>query len=581
MSVKKKTMGVQQPLSKLHKAYEQKLTNLINWNDIQPSFDDLLNRPLESVSDLEKWIKDKSDLDARLSEEFAWRYIRVTCNSEDKDAAAAFSQFVQQISPRVAEVENKLNVRLVNCPYFELLDTDAYGIYRRKIKNAVSLFSTDNVNLQKEVQLQSKEFGRILSQMTIGLDGQQLTLQKASTLLEERDRNIRRQVYHKINQRIFQDTEELEDLFDSLLAKRHQIAQNAGFENYRDYAFHALERFDYTPEDCFDFHESISTEILPILNTIYQTRKESLELDSLRPYDLNIDTKGREVLRPFKNSEELVDKSIHCLNQVHSDFGSVIEKLKHLGHLDLDSRPAKRPGGYNMPLHVTGVPFIFMNATNSVNDLRTLMHESGHAVHAYLTRDLEIAATRQFPSEISELAAMTMELFTMEHWDSIFAEAEDLQRAKLFQMEMVIKVLPWIATIDKFQHWLYTNPGHSRQERREKWLDILQEFTPEVLENAGLEKYLSNLWVKQLHIFEVPFYYIEYGFAQLGAIALWKKYHQDPEIAIADYTNALKLGYTRSVSEIYEAASIRFDFSKEYVSKLGNFMKDHIEKLVH
>ena len=209
------------------------------------------------------------------------------------------------------------------------------------------------------------------------------------------------------------------------------------------------------------------------------------------------------------------------------------------------------------------------------------MHESGHAVHAYLTRNLNIAATRQFPSEISELAAMTMELFTMEHWDTIFTHTEDLQRAKLFQMELVIKVLPWIATIDKFQHWLYTNPGHSRQERREKWLAILQEFTPEVLENAGLEKYLSNLWVKQLHIFEVPFYYIEYGFAQLGAIALWKKYNQGAQSATEAYINALKLGYTRSVSDIYEAAGIRFDFSKGYVSKLGNFMKEHIEKLVH
>lgn len=569
-------MGVQQSLGECKSTSPQDTTNSIRWENLQPAFDDLQRRPLTSVEDLRLWIKDKSKLDARLSEEFAWCYIRVTCDSKDGDAAQAFNQFVQEISPRVAALENELNIRLVRCPFFEELDAQTYGTYRRKIKNAVALFSTKNVELQKEVQLQSKEFGRILSQMTIGLEGQQLTLQKASTLLEESDRNIRRQVYHKINQRIFQDAGELEDLFDSLLAKRHQIAVNAGFDNYRDYAFKALERFDYTPEDCFDFHESISTEILPILNTIYQTRKESLQLDSLRPYDLNIDTQGREVLRPFKDSSELVDKSIACLSEVHPEFGKVIKKMKKLGHLDLESRPGKRPGGYNMPLHETGLPFIFMNATSSVSDLRTLMHESGHAVHAYLTRDLEIAATRQFPSEISELAAMTMELFTMEHWHTIFAQEDDLQRAKLLQMEMVIKVLPWIATIDKFQHWLYTNPGHSRAERRAQWLTILQEFTPEVLENAGLEKYLSNLWVKQLHIFEVPFYYIEYGFAQLGAIALWQKYHQSPQQATQAYTNALQLGYTRSVTEIYEAAGIQFDFSKEYVSTLGHFIQRNI-----
>ena len=574
-------MGVQQTLREFQSNPGQHTTNTICWEDLQPIFDDLRNRSLLSAEDLQRWIRDKSKLDARLSEEFAWRYIRVTCDSKDEQAAQAFNQFVQEISPRVAALENELNIRLVNCPFFEQLDANTYGTYRRKIKNAVALFSTENVDLQKEVQLQSKEFGRILSQMTIGLDGQQLTLQKASTLLEENDRNVRRQVYHKINQRIFQDTEELEDIFDSLLAKRHQIALNAGFDNYRDYAFKALERFDYTPEDCFDFHESIRSEILPILNTIYQTRKESLQLDSLRPYDLNIDTQGREVLRPFKNSNELVDKSIYCLNQVHPEFGMVISKMRELGHLDLDSRPGKRPGGYNMPLHETGLPFIFMNATSSVSDLRTLMHESGHAVHAYLTRDLEIAATRHFPSEISELAAMTMELFTMEQWHTIFDQAEDLQRARLLQMEMVIKVLPWIATIDKFQHWLYTNPGHSRAERRERWLAILQEFTPEVLENAGLEKYLSNLWLKQLHIFEVPFYYIEYGFAQLGAIALWRKYHESPEQAIQSYIQALELGYTRSVTEIYEAAGIQFDFSKGYVSKLGQFIQQNIGKLVH
>jgi len=573
-------MGVQQSHQEYETAPRQHRINPIHWDGLAPIFDDLLHRPLQSVQDLQLWIQDKSRLDAKLSEEFAWRYIRVTCDSEDAAAAQAFQQFVQDVSPQVAELENQLNIRLVNCPFFEALEAEKYGTYRRKIKNAVALFSAQNVELQKEVQLQSKEFGRILSQMTIGMDGQQLTLQKASTLLEENDRNVRRQVYHKINQRIFQDTEELEDLFDSLLAKRHQIALNAGFANYRDYAFKALERFDYTPEDCFDFHDSISSEILPLLNTIYQTRKELLQLDSLRPYDLNIDTQGREVLRPFKDSSELVTQSIRCLNQVHPSFGEVIQKMQELGHLDLDSRPGKRPGGYNMPLHETGLPFIFMNATASVGDLRTLMHESGHAIHAYLTCDLEIAATRQFPSEISELAAMTMELFTMEHWQTIFEREEDLQRARLLQMEMVIKVLPWIATIDKFQHWLYTHPGHSRAERREQWLAILQEFTPGVLENTGLEKYLSNLWLKQLHIFEVPFYYIEYGFAQLGAIALWQKYHQSPAEAIDQYIASLKLGYTRSVTEVYEAAGIQFDFSREYVSHLGQFIQQKITELL-
>lgn len=550
------------------------------WADLQPYFDDLMRRPLHSVADLEQWVLDKSQLDAVLSEGFAWRYIHVTRNSTDEDAAIAYQTFVQEISPKVSSMENELNLRLVTCPYFDQLPQEKYQIFRRKINNSVDLFSPDNVDLQKDVQLQSKEFGRILSQMTIGMDGQQLTLQKATALLEERDRDVRSNVYHKINQRILQDTEELEELFDSLLQKRHAIAQNAGFDNYRDYAFSLLERFDYTPEDCYAFHRSIKTEILPILNTIYAERKASLGLERLRPYDLNIDTKGRDVLRPFQNTDQLVEKTIHCLEELHPSFGQVIREMQERGHLDLESRKGKRPGGYNMPLHVTGVPYIFMNANNSLNDLRTFTHESGHALHAYLTRDLPLATSRQFPSEISELAAMTMELLTMEHWQQIFPEPEDLQRAKLFQMEMTIKVLPWIATIDKFQHWLYTHPNHSREERRCEWLKILQEFTPEVLDYSGLEDYLANLWLKQLHLFEVPFYYIEYGFAQLGAIAIWQNYHRNPGEAVQQYTQALELGYTRSVTDIYAAAGIRFDFSQNYVARLGRFIETKIQELV-
>ena len=551
-----------------------------SWADLEPYFNDLLRRPLDSTQALQRWIIDKSQLDAVLSEGFAWRYIHVTRDSNDETAAEAYSTFVQEISPQVASLENDLNLRLVSNPYYDGLSNDTFHIFKRKINNSVDLFSPDNVNLQKEIQLQSKEFGRILSQMTIGMDGQQLTLQKASALLEETDRGIRQKVYHKINQRLLQDTEELEDLFDSLLKKRHNIAINAGFDNYRDYAFSSLERFDYTPDDCYAFHDSIATEILPILNSIYLERKNSLGLSHLRPYDLNIDTKGRDVLRPFKTTDDLVQQTIQCLDNIDPLFVQVIEEMQKLGHLDLDSRKGKRPGGYNMPLHVTGVPYIFMNANNSLSDLRTFLHESGHAVHAYLTKDLPLATSRQFPSEISELAAMTMELLGMNYWDQIF-EGEDLQRAELFQMEMVIKVLPWIATIDKFQHWLYTNPGHSRAERRQEWLKILKEFTPEVLDYSGLEDYLANLWLKQLHLFEVPFYYIEYGFAQLGAIAIWQNYHENPEQTVEQYTQALKLGYTRSVTDIYEAAGIRFDFRKSYIARLGKFIEQKIQNLVH
>jgi oligoendopeptidase F len=550
------------------------------WAKLKPYYDNLLKRKIKSVDDLERWITDRDELEAIVTEEFSWRYIRITRDSADQKAADLYQYAVQELAPRVSSYSNRLNHKLVNCPFTRFLDPAKYGIFLRSTENAVDLFREENIPLTTEVQLKSKEYGRIFSEMTIGIDGKQMTLQKAGTILEETDRERREAVYHKINQRILQDTEELENLFNELLAKRHQIAKNAGFDNFRDYKFRALGRFDYSVEDCIDFHDSILHEILPLVDELNHHRREALGLDMLRPWDLNVDTSGKEPLRPFHSVEELLEKATHCLHQLHPYFGEAISIMHNMGHLDLESRKGKRPGGYNMPLHATGVPFIFMNATHSLNDMRTLMHEGGHAVHSFITRSLPLNSDRRFPSEVSELASMSMELLTMDHWSIFFDNENQLRRAKVNQLENVLKVLPWIAAIDKFQHWLYTNPTHSRGERRREWVRIYHQFHSSSVDHEGLENYAEYLWHKQLHIFEVPFYYIEYGMAQLGAIAIWKQYHQNPERAVKNYIRALKLGYTRPIGEIYQAAGIAFDFSREYVHKLGVFVKMKLEELL-
>lgn len=550
------------------------------WSKLKPYYDNLLKRPIDSVEALENWIENRCELEAIVTEEFSWRYIRITRDSSDERAADLYHYAVQELAPRVSSYENLLNQKLVRCPYLEELDQDKYFIYLRSLKNAVRLFREENIPLSTEVQLRSKEYGRIFSEMTIGIDGKQMTLQKAGTFLEETDRERREAVYHKINRRILQDTEQLEELFEQLLAKRHRIARNAGFDNFRDYKFQALGRFDYTVEDCEDFHESILHEIMPLVDELNRYRQSALSLEALRPWDLNVDTSGREPLRPFQSVEELLEKAIRCLSHLDPSFGEAIAIMHAMGHLDLESRKGKRPGGYNMPLHATGVPFIFMNATNSLNDMRTLMHESGHAVHSFLTRDLPLNSDRRFPSEISELAAMSMELLTMDHWSIFFEDEAELRRAKINQLENVLKVLPWIAAIDKFQHWLYTHSAHSAAQRRRKWIEIYHQFHSDNVDHSGLEKYSEYLWHKQLHIFEVPFYYIEYGMAQLGAIAIWKQYRQNPELAVKRYKEALQLGYTRPIGEIYQTAGIQFDFSREYVHELGAFVKKELEALI-
>jgi len=516
---------------------------LTTWSDLEPYFEELLHRNISCSEELEQWIFDKNQLDMAVGEAMSWRYIRITVNSADQDAADAYNYAVEHLAPQITAYENHLDSKLFECPWVDQLDHHRYFIYLRSTRNAIHIFRDSNISLSTDIQIKSKEYVKLFSEMTIGFNGRQMTLQKATALLEEPDRASREIVYHQIHQRILQDKDSFEDLFDILLQKRHQMALNAGFENFRDFKFQALGRFDYSAADCLDFHDSIAAEVLPVVNDLNHYRKQMLGLDVLRPWDLFVDPSGNErPLRPFQSMPELITKVIRCLSEVHPSFGVYIAKMNEIGHLDLESRPGKRPGGYNMPLMATGVPFIFMNATNSFNDLRTLMHESGHAIHSFLTRHYPLKTAKRVPSEVAELAAMTMELLTMEHWDVFFPDQEDLRRAKFAQLEFVLKVLPWIATIDKFQHWLYLNPQHNRAERKAAWMETLLEFSSPEVAPSEVEGYSEYLWHKQLHIFEVPFYYIEYGMAQLGAIAIWKQYRENPDATISNFINALKLG---------------------------------------
>lgn len=550
------------------------------WSKLKPYYEELLKRPIKNVEELEKWIWDKSELDATVSEAFAWRYIRVTIDSNDQPAIELYQYAVQELYPKIAIIEHDLHQKLIDSPYLEALNSQVFFTYIRNIRNTVELYSEANLPLATEVQLRSREYGKIFSEMTIGINGKQMTLQKANSLLEETDRNCREAVYHKINTRVLQDAEPLEDLFDELLRKRQQIAFNVGFNNFRDYKFQSLGRFDYTAADCLEFHDSIAHEILPLVDSLNEHRQKALGLKKLRPWDLNVDTSGKAPLRPFENSEDLLAKATECLSRLHPSFGDVLTTMKEMGHLDLESRPGKRPGAYNMPLHLSGVPFIFMNATNLQNDIRTLMHESGHAVHAFLMRKQKLNAAQRLPSEIAELASMTMELVAMEHWDVFFQDEDNLRRAKINQLENVLRILPWIATIDKFQHWVYTHPNHNRAERKAEWMKIYLEFSPENVDRKGLEHYSEYLWHKQLHIFESPFYSIEYGMAQLGAIAIWKQFRENPTLAIEKYIKALSLGYSKTIGEVYETAGIAFDFSQAYVSELGAFVKAELDLLL-
>jgi len=354
---------------------------------------------------------------------------------------------------------------------------------------------------------------------------------------------------------------------------------NAGFENFRDFMFKALGRFDYSPQDCYHFHEAIEKEIVPILQEQAEKRKAALGLDALKPWDTEVDTSGKPALRPFENGTELIEKSIQCFSNISRYLGERLEIMKDNGLFDVESRKGKAPGGYNYPLSETGAPFIFMNSAGIFRDLTTMVHEGGHAVHTFLTADLELNDFKHCPSEVAELASMSMELISMDNWDVYFKDPEELKRAKKDQLFDVLKTLPWVAVVDQFQHWIYTNPEHTNDQRYEAWEQIYTRFGAGMVDWTGLEEAKQNLWQKQLHIFEVPFYYIEYGMAQLGAIAVWKNYKENPEKGLQQYLDALKLGYTKTINEIYETAGIKFDFSADYVKELAAFVKAEMDKI--
>jgi oligoendopeptidase F len=549
------------------------------WEDLESYFKDLETRSIEDLDSLKAWLKDLSEVEAVLEEDMAWRYIRTTIDTKDETASASYEFFVKDISPKMSPFFNAFNKKLTESAALDQMDAEKYRIYLRGVRKEIEIFREENVPLFVHVSQLSQQFQSIAGAMTVKYKDEEMTLQKSYSFLKSPDRSEREAVYKLIAARRLENVDELHELYSEMLVKRHQIGLNAGYKNFRDYKFDSLGRFDYTADDCFSFHESIANEIMPIVREFQQERLEALGYGELKPWDAEVDTSGAAPLRPFETGAELLDKSIEVFRRIRPDFGERLETMKAMGHLDLESRIGKAPGGYNYPLYEIGVPFIFMNAVGMQNDVVTMVHEGGHALHSFLTRDLELTSFKSFPSEVAELASMSMELLSMDHWDVFYDDEAELKRAKKDQLKKILGILPWVATIDKYQHWVYENPTHTVEERDEAWLKILNEFSTGIVDHTGFEARRTTMWQGQLHVFEMPFYYIEYGMAQLGAIAVWRNYKENPEKALNDYVAGLSLGYTKSLPEIFEAAGIQFDFSTAYVKQLADFIKEELAKI--
>jgi oligoendopeptidase F len=566
-------------IQKLERSFVPADFKVTTWELLEPFFKNLAERSLNSREDLEQWMKDMSEVEAVVSEDACWRQIKMTCDTTDTALEEAFTYFCMEIQPKLQPYADQLNKKLVNSAFTKELDQDKYFTYLRSVKKSIDLFREANIPLQAELSVLQQQYGAIAGKMTIEVNGQEYTLQQAGKFLESHDRALREEVYRKIQERRLQDKDAMNELYSNLIGKRDQVAKNAGFANYRDYKFVELGRFDYSKEDCYQFHEAVKLHVLPLIEKIYARKKAKLQLDKLYPWDTEAEPAGVQPLKPFTDGKDLYEKSVKCFETMNPFFANCLRKMDQLNHFDLESRKGKAPGGYNCPLTESGAPFIFMNAAGQMSDVTTMVHEGGHAIHSFLSHNLELSAFKEYPMEIAEVASMAMELFSMNHWEAFFDNAEDLKRAKEHQLERTITIFPWIAIIDKYQHWVYEHPQHSVEERTNTWMSILAEFSTKSIDYTGLEMYREIAWQRQLHLFEVPFYYIEYGIAQLGAIGLWMQYQNNPQQALENYIQALSLGGTKTLPELYKAAGLKFDLSPNHIKTLMEFTAAEMDKL--
>ena len=548
-----------------------------SWENIEPYVDDLIQRNLSCSSCLEKLISDSSNLAEHISETGALLYIGMTCDTENETKKNDFLNFVENIRPKLSKFSDKLNRRIAEHPSVGDLP-DRYDLMIRGIKSDIDIFREENIPLGVEqTKLVTKAQG-ITGGMTVEFEGEERTFPEMKAFLESNNRSVREKAWKSMVSRWMIDSEELSEIFDELIKIRHEIAKNAGFDSYTNYMFKAMHRFDYTVEDCLTFHNSIEKVCMPIVREINEKRRSSFNLEILSPWDVNEksgsgpDIEGKNPLRPFDNVGEMVQKLSELFHRMSRDLGNKFDKLVEMDTLDLETRKGKAPGGYQYYLEKSRVPFIFMNAAGLQGDLETMIHESGHAFHSLYCGHLDLIDERNYPIEFAEVASMSMELLTQDEWQIFYDNDDEVNRAILSHLEGVVFLLPWIATIDAFQHWIYANPNHTREERTEYWLSLRDRFGSK-MDWKDNEDFRELSWQQQGHLFGVPFYYIEYGIAQLGALQLWQTHRKSPEKALKDYENAMKLGNTKILPELFAAAELKLGFDEKHVDSLINEVK--------
>jgi len=550
--------------------------NPADTESLRESVDLLLARAVDTPDELEDFLRDWSELTGVVEAEKARRYIAKTCDTVDETIRDRFLSYEREVVPLYSQLNDSLDRKYLASPARDSLPA-RYGIFDRKLKTKAELFREENIPLETEETELYTKYMEIQGVITVELDGETLTAQQCSALLEKPDRELRERAFRKLAVRRLQDSDKIEELFDQMLAIRHQVALNAGFDNYRDYRFQQLCRFAYGPAQCADFHSAVEEIIVPAVADLTRRRIEKLGIDSLRPWDRVVSPFGRPPCTPFATEKEYIEKTQTLFRAVDPVFEKEFDILDRNGLLDLMSRPGKAPGGYMYSIEDMRLPFIFFNAVGTHSDIQTLLHEGGHAFHTIATRGEPLGDYRSAPMEFCEVASMSMELFGLERIDTIY-DSQDAREAKYLQFESIVDLFGWVATIDAFQHWLYTHPGHSRDERREKWIDLASRFAPHI-DWGDMDDYFAYLWHRQGHLFHAPFYYIEYAIAQIGALQAWLLEREDHDGMVRAYQAALALGGSQGLPDLFETAGLHFAMGRDILNEIIPAVMKRIEEL--
>ncbi|NUQ35377.1 MAG: M3 family oligoendopeptidase [Planctomycetaceae bacterium] len=548
------------------------------WDAIEPYLRELLDRNVVTVQELERWLLDWSELASVVQEEGTRRRTAKDRDTDNPAVDAEFLAWVEGVQPKLQPFLFALQKKLASHPAASALKKDEFGRYLRSVRNAVDIFRQENVALGvEEVKLQAR-YKTLVGAQTVQFDGAERTLSQMRLYFESPDRNVRENAWRLSEERRAKDYDTFNGIFEKLYSLRLKKAANANCKDYRELRWRENERFDYTPEDCLTFSASIEKVCVPRMKKLQAERRAKLGVGHLRPWDMDVDPHGDKQLKPFNDVRELAAKARESFSHVDPLFAEYFDTMARNELLDLDNRKGKSPGGYQTTFHERRLPFIFMNAAGTTGDVKTLLHEGGHAFHSIEHRGQRIIGNRGAPMEFCEVASMSMEFMGGEHIHKTFYNDADARRAQIRHLEQVVAFMPWMTTVDCFQHWLYTNPNHTRADRDAKWIELRRRFEGDV-DWSGLESAARHRWMQQLHLFSYPFYYIEYGIAQLGALQVWRNYLDDPKQAVKDYRHALSLGSTRSLPELFKAANIKFDLSATMLESLMQMVDEKLEEL--